>query len=54
MAPDDRWLSVPLVAVALAVVLIDQVGWAVTGGVMLVGLLAALLYRSRGAPMVFG
>jgi len=53
MAPDDRWLSVPLIAVAVGVVLVARVGWAVAGGVVLVGLVAALLYRSGVAPAAF-
>jgi hypothetical protein len=53
MAPDDRWLSVPVVVVALAVVLVARVGWAVAGGVVLVGLVVALLVRSGVAPTAF-
>jgi hypothetical protein len=53
MAPDDRWLSVPLVGVAVAVVLINRVGWAVGGGVILVGLVVALVVRSGVAPTAF-
>jgi hypothetical protein len=53
MAPDDRWLSVPLIGVAVGVVLVARVGWAVAGGVVLVGLVVALLVRSGVAPTVF-
>jgi len=53
MAPDDRWLSVPLIGVAVAVVLVDHVGWAVAGGLVLVGLVVALVYRSGVAPTAF-
>jgi len=53
MAPDDRWLSVPLIGVAVGVVLVARVGWAVAGGVVLVGLVVALVYRSRSFPMMF-
>ena len=53
MAPDDRWLSVPLIVVAVGVVLVARVGWAVAGGLVLVGLVVALLYRSGVAPTTF-
>lgn len=53
MAPDDRWLAVPLIGVAVAVVLINRVGWAVGGGVILAWLVVALLYRSGVAPAAF-
>ena len=37
----------------MSVVLVARVGWAVAGGVVLVGLVAALLYRSGVAPTAF-